>query len=101
MFSFFESFITREKGPKIILLPVFTVSIGQTKQEQHSFPIFDADWGADEELLLIEGADNFGIGNWQDIADHVGSKTREECEAHYLQVYVSSENWPMPVSLCV
>ncbi|KAF9372347.1 Transcriptional adapter ada2 [Podila verticillata] len=64
--------------------------------EQHSFPIFDVDWGADEELLLIEGADNFGIGNWQDIADHVGSKTREECEAHYLQVYVSSENWPMP-----
>ncbi|KAF9295762.1 Transcriptional adapter ada2 [Mortierella antarctica] len=64
--------------------------------EQHSFPIFDADWGADEELLLIEGADNFGIGNWQDIADHVGSKTREECEAHYLKVYVESETWPIP-----
>ncbi|KAI1315554.1 Transcriptional adapter ada2 [Mortierella claussenii] len=64
--------------------------------EQHSFPIFDADWGADEELLLIEGAETFGIGNWQDIADHVGSKTRDECEAHYLQVYVESETWPFP-----
>ncbi|KAF9975819.1 Transcriptional adapter ada2 [Actinomortierella ambigua] len=64
--------------------------------EQHSFPIFEADWGADEELLLIEGAENFGMGNWQDIADHVGSKTKEECEAHYLKVYVSSENWPLP-----
>ncbi|KAG0362575.1 hypothetical protein BC939DRAFT_464866 [Gamsiella multidivaricata] len=64
--------------------------------EQHSFPIFDVDWGADEELLLIEGAETFGIGNWQDIADHVGSKTRDECEAHYLQVYVSSETWPLP-----
>ncbi|KAF9284252.1 Transcriptional adapter ada2 [Mortierella alpina] len=64
--------------------------------EQHSFPIFDPDWGADEELLLIEGAENFGIGNWQDIADHVGSKTRDECEAHYLQVYVNSETWPLP-----
>ncbi|KAF9427088.1 Transcriptional adapter ada2 [Podila epigama] len=64
--------------------------------ERHSFPIFDENWGADEELLLIEGADNFGIGNWQDIADHVGSKTREECEAHYLQVYVESETWPLP-----
>ncbi|KAF9434356.1 Transcriptional adapter ada2 [Entomortierella beljakovae] len=64
--------------------------------EQHSFPIFDANWGADEELLLIEGAETFGIGNWQDIADHVGSKTRDECEAHYLQVYVDSETWPVP-----
>ncbi|KAK3807816.1 MAG: hypothetical protein J3Q66DRAFT_318729 [Benniella sp.] len=64
--------------------------------EQHSFPIFETDWGADEELLLIEGAETFGIGNWQDIADHVGSKTRDECEAHYLQVYVSSETWPLP-----
>ncbi|KAG0380458.1 Transcriptional adapter ada2 [Mortierella sp. AD032] len=64
--------------------------------EQHSFPIFDTEWGADEELLLIEGAENFGIGNWQDIADHVGSKTRDECEAHYLQVYVSSDSWPLP-----
>jgi len=49
-------------------------------------------------LLLIEGATNFGIGNWQDIADHVGSKSRDECEAHYLQVYVNSEKWPLPVS---
>ncbi|KAF9547166.1 Transcriptional adapter ada2 [Mortierella hygrophila] len=64
--------------------------------EQHSFPIFDTEWGADEELLLIEGAENFGIGNWQDIADHVGSKTRDECEAHYLQVYVNSDTWPLP-----
>ncbi|KAG0048462.1 Transcriptional adapter ada2 [Gryganskiella cystojenkinii] len=64
--------------------------------EQHSFPIFDNDWGADEELLLIEGAENFGIGNWQDIADHVGSKSRDECEAHYLQVYVKSQEWPFP-----
>ena len=67
-------------------------------QEQHSFPIFDNEWGADEELLLIEGAENFGIGNWQDIADHVGSKSRDECEAHYLQVYVNSQTWPLPVS---
>ncbi|KAG0306029.1 Transcriptional adapter ada2 [Dissophora globulifera] len=64
--------------------------------EQHSFPIFDTEWGADEELLLIEGAQTFGIGNWLDIADHVGSKTRDECEAHYLQVYVNSETWPLP-----
>ncbi|KAG0004515.1 Transcriptional adapter ada2 [Modicella reniformis] len=64
--------------------------------EQHSFPIFDVEWGADEELLLIEGAETFGIGNWQDIADHVGSKTREECESHYLKVYVESDTWPLP-----
>ncbi|KAL0145785.1 Homeodomain-like DNA binding domain-containing transcription factor [Mucor lusitanicus] len=44
-----------------------------------------------EELLLIEAAEKMGIGNWQAIADYVG-----ECEQHYLDVYVSSPNWPLP-----
>ena len=26
----------------------------------HSFPIFMRDWGADEELLLVEGAEMYG-----------------------------------------
>ncbi|KAG5455870.1 MAG: hypothetical protein BJ554DRAFT_4559 [Olpidium bornovanus] len=54
------------------------------------------DWGADEEVLLIEGAELYGLGNWADIADHVGSKTTQECEKHYLDTYVASETWPLP-----
>ncbi|KAJ1939684.1 Transcriptional adapter ada2, partial [Linderina macrospora] len=36
------------------------------------------------------------MGNWRDAAEHIGTKTKEECEQHYKDVYVASENWPMP-----
>ncbi|KAI8375776.1 hypothetical protein BD560DRAFT_66225 [Blakeslea trispora] len=62
----------------------------------HAFPIFSEDWDADEELLLIEAAEKMGIGNWQAIADYVGTKSKSECEQHYLDVYVSSPDWPLP-----
>lgn len=56
--------------------------------EQHSYPIFTSDWGADEELLLISGCSTYGLGNWIEIADHVGTRTKEECEKHYLEVFL-------------
>ncbi|KAI9257678.1 hypothetical protein BY458DRAFT_479501 [Sporodiniella umbellata] len=62
----------------------------------HNFPIFSEDWDADEELLLIEAAEKMGMGNWQAIADYVGTKSKEDCEEHYLEVYVSSADWPLP-----
>ncbi|RGB33616.1 hypothetical protein C1646_733854 [Rhizophagus diaphanus] len=64
--------------------------------EQYSFPLFTEDWGADEEELLIEGAEMHGLGNWQDIAEFIGSKTKEECEQHYMDIYMNSETWPLP-----
>jgi transcriptional adapter 2-alpha len=86
-------------------------------QELHSYPIFSDDWGADEyviissyhlksastshharELLLIEGISKAGLGNWQMIAEHVGTRTKEEVEEHYNSVYVDSPDWPLPVS---
>ncbi|GAA5861218.1 hypothetical protein JCM1840_003119 [Sporobolomyces johnsonii] len=62
----------------------------------HSFPIFHRDWGADEELLLIEGAEMYGLGNWADIAEHVGGRTKEECQTHYMETYIESEEYPLP-----
>ncbi|KIJ60052.1 hypothetical protein HYDPIDRAFT_99508 [Hydnomerulius pinastri MD-312] len=64
--------------------------------ELHSYPIFSADWGADEELLLIEGISKSGMGNWQMIAEHVGTRTIEEVADHYNSVYVDSPDWPLP-----
>ncbi|EGO25957.1 hypothetical protein SERLADRAFT_369310 [Serpula lacrymans var. lacrymans S7.9] len=64
--------------------------------ELHSYPIFSEDWGADEELLLLEGISLQGMGNWQAIAEHVGTRTKEEVEKHYNTVYVDSPNWPLP-----
>ncbi|CAG8817702.1 13599_t:CDS:10, partial [Gigaspora margarita] len=64
--------------------------------EQYSFPLFNEDWGADEEELLIEGAEMHGLGNWSDIAEFIGNRTKEDCERHYMNTYVNSETWPLP-----
>ncbi|GAA5960143.1 hypothetical protein JCM3765_002485 [Sporobolomyces pararoseus] len=63
----------------------------------HAFPIFNQLWGADEELLLIEGAEMYGLGNWSDISEHVGGRTKEECKLHYQQTYLNSNQWPLPI----
>ncbi|KAG8956216.1 Transcriptional adapter ada2 [Tulasnella sp. 424] len=36
------------------------------------------------------------MGSWADAAEHVGTRTREEAERHYNEVYVDSPDWPMP-----
>ncbi|CEG44213.1 transcriptional adapter 2 [Plasmopara halstedii] len=45
-------------------------------------------WMADEELLLLEGIEMFGMGNWKDIAEHVVTKSEKKCEHHYLTTYL-------------
>lgn len=65
--------------------------------EQNSFPIFDREWGADEELLMIEGAEIYGLGSWADIADHIGGfREKDEVRDHYLNTFVSSTKFPLP-----
>ncbi|KAJ8515560.1 hypothetical protein ONZ45_g7047 [Pleurotus djamor] len=66
-------------------------------QELHSYPIFHEDWGADEELLLLSGIAAQGLGNWKKIADHIGTRTKEEVEEHYNTVYINSPTWPIPL----
>jgi transcriptional adapter 2-alpha len=65
--------------------------------ELHSYPIFEESWGADEELLLLEGISLMGFGNWKRIAEHIGTRTKEEVQQHYNQVYTKSPDWPLPV----
>ncbi|GLB37844.1 putative functions as component of the transcription regulatory histone acetylation (HAT) complexes SAGA, SALSA and ADA [Lyophyllum shimeji] len=64
--------------------------------EINSYPIFTEDWGADEELLLVTGIQTHGLGNWKKIAEHVGTRTKEEVEKHYNEVYIDSPDWPLP-----
>ena len=65
--------------------------------EQNSVPIFQEDWGADEELLLLEGAEIYGLGSWADIADHIGGyRDKDEVRDHYISTYVDSPNYPLP-----
>lgn len=67
--------------------------------EQHSIPIYDPDWGADEELCLLEGAEVYGLGSWADIADHIGGyRTKDEVRDHYVKTYIDSPNFPLPAN---
>jgi len=52
-------------------------------------PLFCRQWGADEEILLLEGLEMYGMGNWRDIASHVCSKSSNECKEHYFKYYLN------------
>ncbi|EDO00584.1 hypothetical protein SS1G_14454 [Sclerotinia sclerotiorum 1980 UF-70] len=65
--------------------------------EQNSVPIYTKDWGADEELLLLEGCEIYGLGSWADIADHIGGfRSKDEVKEHYKRVYLDSPKFPLP-----
>ena len=56
----------------------------------------DAPWSDAEILRLLEGLERFD-DDWSEIAEHVGTRTREECVLQFLQLdieekYLDSEN---------
>lgn len=62
----------------------------------------DAPWTDSELLRLLEGLERFD-DNWKEIADHVGTRTREECVLQFLQLdiedkYLEAEN-PVGISM--
>jgi transcriptional adapter 2-alpha len=60
------------------------------------FPLFNTDWGADEEILLLEAIEMYGLGNWGDVADHVGTKSAADCKSHYFETYINVPTAPLP-----
>ena len=42
---------------------------------------------------MIEGIEKFGFGNWGDIAEHIGSKKKEDVEYHYEETYLNNKNY--------
>jgi len=67
------------------------------QQERPDFPVFDENWSAEEELLLLEGIDTYGMGNWADISEFIASKTVDETKDHYFACYLNSPTFPLPV----
>lgn len=65
-----------------------------------SFPLLCPDWNADEEILLLEGIDMYGLGNWTEIADHIGTKSKAQCIDHYNTTYMNSLCYPLPDMSC-
>ncbi|XVF75193.1 hypothetical protein PTKIN_Ptkin13bG0167700 [Pterospermum kingtungense] len=61
-----------------------------------SFPLICHDWNADDEILLLEGIEMYGLGNWVEVSEHVGTKNKEKCIDHYDHVYMKSPFFPLP-----
>ncbi|RAL08549.1 putative RSC complex subunit (RSC8) [Aspergillus homomorphus CBS 101889] len=53
-------------------------------------PDKDAPWSDSELILLLEGLENFD-DNWEQIANHVGSRTKEECVMKFLQLEIEDK----------
>ena len=60
------------------------------RQSKLSFPLFDSDklWTYKEELLLLQFIEQYGFGNWDEIAKHLPSRTAQECLQHYNSYYI-------------
>ncbi|KAJ9292846.1 hypothetical protein DTO271G3_8421 [Paecilomyces variotii] len=50
----------------------------------------DAPWSESELILLLEALENFD-DNWDQIAKHVGTRTREECVMKFLQLEIEDK----------
>lgn len=61
-----------------------------------SFPLICPDWNADEEILLLEAIEMYGFGNWAEVAEHVGTKSKSQCIDHYNAIYMNSPCFPLP-----
>ncbi|KAI5074392.1 hypothetical protein GOP47_0010353 [Adiantum capillus-veneris] len=64
--------------------------------ENLSFSLIHPDWTADEEMLLLEGVETHGLGDWVKVAVHVATKTKLQCYNHYMSSYMNSPCSPLP-----
>lgn len=109
--------------------PFFFIFWSFYLQDNLSFPLICPDWNADEEILLLEvflyldnlhfliliirglwisflasffpkGTEMYGLGNWTEVAEHVGTKSKLQCIDHYNDVYMTSPCFPLPVWHC-
>ncbi|ELP90875.1 transcriptional adapter, putative [Entamoeba invadens IP1] len=60
------------------------------------FPLLTPDWGADEELMLLEAIEEKGLDNWVEVQNFVKTKAARECRSHYLQYYLETPTHPLP-----
>lgn len=73
--------------------PSSTTAADYTKLENENYRSLgdkESPWSDSELLLLLEGLEMFD-DNWESVADHVGSRTREECVLKFLQLEIEDK----------
>ena len=48
----------------------------------------EPEWNAREEMRLLDAVEQFGFGNWKDIAQHIETKTMENAKDEYIRQYI-------------
>ncbi|XP_026315145.1 transcriptional adapter 2B [Hyposmocoma kahamanoa] len=71
--------------------------IGSHKND-HSYQFMDSgafgiflgrsSWSANEEVRLLDAIEQFGFGNWEDIAKHIETRSPEEAKDEYITRYL-------------
>lgn len=72
----------------------------ETHSKSHSYKIFNCSmnldksktWSVLEELFFINGLEKHGIGNWDGIAQSIGTKTSEDVEVHFYDIFKITHN---------
>uniref|UniRef100_A0A8C2JBR1 Transcriptional adapter n=1 Tax=Cyprinus carpio TaxID=7962 RepID=A0A8C2JBR1_CYPCA len=85
-------------SPFLLCLQCFTRGYEYKKhQSDHKyeimtsdFPVLEPGWTAQEEMALLEAVMDCGFGNWQDVAYQMRTKTKEECEGHYMKNFINN-----------
>ncbi|KAI4887276.1 hypothetical protein NFI96_021676 [Prochilodus magdalenae] len=85
-------------SPLLLCLQCFTRGYEYKKhQSDHKyeimtsdFPVLEPGWTAQEEMALLEAVMDCGFGNWQDVAYQMRTKTKEECESHYMKNFINN-----------
>ena len=73
--------------------PSSTTAADYTKLENENYRSIgdkESPWSDAELLLLLEGLEMFD-DDWEQVADHVGSRTREECVLKFLQLEIEDK----------
>nr|XP_039272665.1 transcriptional adapter 2-alpha-like [Styela clava] len=65
-----------------------------------SFPLLEYGWSSAEEMRLLDSLSDCGAGNWSAVAKQVRTKTKHECEGHYVKCYILNARYPLPELPC-
>ncbi len=74
-------------------LPVDKTNMQYTRMENPTYSAIvdrDAPWSDAEILRLLEGLERYD-DDWHEIAEHVGTRTREECVLQFLQLDIEDK----------
>jgi len=77
--------------------PFHRYSYRMLHEEQAKFPLLPGNWNSQELFQLLEGLEQFGYGNWDDVSRYVDTKGPNECReavnSHFVNGPIGSRTY--------